>query len=56
MPGKGKSDLLDFIDDIPDEKLSDIRDRPYTIHKDADVRLDMQGVRPSLSLFPPSPL
>ncbi|MCJ1468752.1 hypothetical protein MMC07_007382 [Pseudocyphellaria aurata] len=42
--GKASKMLADFIDDIPDWKLTDLRSNPRTIHTDDNFRLDMQGM------------
>ncbi|KAK4118878.1 hypothetical protein N657DRAFT_637728 [Parathielavia appendiculata] len=43
--GRNKKKILrDFIDNIPDHKLENFSDGPGTIHKDIDLRLDMQGI------------
>ena len=43
--GKANKALFDFIDDIPDEKLTgDFGGEGGTIYSDRDFRLDMQGM------------
>lgn len=41
--GKGTDALIEFVDEIPDEKLSGISEIPGTIYKNDNFRLDMQG-------------
>lgn len=36
--------INNFIDSIPNNKLQNFSDKPKTLHKDQDLRLDMQGV------------
>ncbi|EPE06851.1 hypothetical protein F503_03278 [Ophiostoma piceae UAMH 11346] len=42
-PNKKKL-LQQFINDIPDDKLTILPDSPQTIYKDVNLRLDMQGI------------
>jgi len=41
---KGKKALRDFINGIPDAKLTGFQESGGTIYTDQDFRLDMQGV------------
>lgn len=45
--GKATKALKEFIDDIPDSKLTGFSTASGTIHKTTEFRLDMQGVRNS---------
>ncbi|CDF35198.1 unnamed protein product [Chondrus crispus] len=42
--GKAKKALDDFIDNIPDSKLTGIHQGAGTLHTDTDFRLDLQGM------------
>jgi len=44
--GKNTKRVKEFIESIPDSKLTGLSTSGGTIFKDQDFRLDMQGVRP----------
>lgn len=43
--GKASKALKEFIEGIPDSKLTGFSTAPGTIYKTTEFRLDMQGVR-----------
>lgn len=45
--GKASKALKEFIENIPDAKLTGFSTAPGTIYKTTEFRLDMQGVRGS---------
>lgn len=48
--GKNTKRVKEFIENIPDEKLTGFVESGGTIYKDEDFRLDMQGVRTFLHI------
>jgi hypothetical protein len=48
--GKNTKRVKEFIESIPDEKLTGFVTSGGTIYKDTDFRLDMQGVSWPLSI------
>ncbi|KAH6626540.1 hypothetical protein B0J18DRAFT_143311 [Chaetomium sp. MPI-SDFR-AT-0129] len=42
--GKGSDEILDFIESIPDDKLTGFSEVPGTIHRDINFRLDLQNI------------
>jgi len=49
--GKNTKRVKEFIEGIPDTKLTGLPSSPGTIYKTTDFRLDMQGVYLSIHLF-----
>lgn len=47
MVSKGRQDLFDFIDKIPEGKLMGFRNSTGLVYSDRDFRLDMQGLTTS---------
>ena len=47
--GKASKALKEFINGIPDSKLTGLPDQAGTISSDKDFRFDMQGARHSTS-------
>jgi hypothetical protein len=49
--GKNTKRVKEFIESIPDEKLTGFIKSGGTIYSDTDFRLDMQGVSHSVIMF-----